>query len=131
MKPAIHQPMSAPSRRTPIPARPLLGVACVLLQSCVFVPRTTIVYDEDCQIEAREMVLEMQQVGAFVGCRGEGCAAILAGAGVVAAASAVVSGSIVIAGNIVYWFEKQGACHRLADDMEPGPLPPLPPPPVR
>lgn len=99
--------------------------AALLLQSCVFVPRTTLVYDEDCHIEAREMVLEMQQVGAFVGCRGEGCAAILAGAGVVAAASAVVSGSIVIAGNIVYWFEKQGFCQR----QEPPPEPDLPPSP--
>ncbi|MCB1888568.1 MAG: hypothetical protein KDH20_13260 [Rhodocyclaceae bacterium] len=101
-------------------------VAASLLSGCIFVPRTTLVYDEDCHIEAREMILEMQQVGAFVGCRGEGCAAILAGAGVVAAASAVVSGSIVIAGNIVYWFEKQGACQR---HPEPPPLPETPPSP--
>ncbi|MCB1906700.1 MAG: hypothetical protein KDH15_04965 [Rhodocyclaceae bacterium] len=105
-----------------------LSIACAVLQGCVFVPRTTLVYDEDCQIEARQMILEMQQIGAFVGCRGEGCAAILAGAGVVAAASAVISGSIVVAGNIVYWFERQGACRRL-DDSEAPMLPPLPPPP--
>lgn len=105
-------------------------LACALLPGCIFVPRTTLVYDEDCQIAAREMVLEMQQIGAFVGCRGDGCAAILAGAGVVAAASAVVSGSIVIAGNIVYWFEKQGACHRLADaEAKPDAPPPAPAPP--
>ena len=104
-------------------------LACALLPGCIFVPRTTLVYDEDCQIAAREMVLEMQQIGAFVGCRGDGCAAILAGAGVVAAASAVVSGSIVIAGNIVYWFEKQGACHRLPEPEPDNRLPPAPPPP--
>ncbi len=105
-------------------ATPLLVAS--LLGGCIFVPRTTLVYDEDCHIEAREMILEMQQVGAFVGCRGDGCAAILAGAGVVAAASAVVSGSIVIAGNIVYWFEKQGACQRHPEPV-PLPEPPLSP----
>jgi len=107
-------------------------VALPLLQACVFVPRTTLVFDEDCQIEARQMVLELQQVGALVSCHGDGCAAVLAGAGLVAAASAVVSGSIVIAGNIVYWFEKQGACQR-GPDMPPPLLrqaPPEPPAPT-
>lgn len=89
-----------------------LATVALSLPSCVFVPRTTTLYDEDCQIHARHMVLEVEQVGAFVGCHGEACAAVLAGVGVVAAASAVISGSIVIAGNIVYWFEKQGYCER-------------------
>ncbi|MCB1954701.1 MAG: hypothetical protein KDG55_03450 [Rhodocyclaceae bacterium] len=119
-----------PSRRPSFrPAWLAAAAAAWLAAGCVFVPRTTLVYDEDCHIEAREMVLEMQQVGAFVGCRGEGCAAILAGAGVVAAASAVVSGSIVIAGNIVYWFEKQGACQRRPEPPEPLVVPELPPAP--
>jgi hypothetical protein len=83
-----------------------------LIQGCVYVPRTTSVYDEECKIHARQMVLEVTQVGAFVRCVNEGCVAMLVAAGAVTAASAVVSGSIVVAGNIVYWFEKRGQCPR-------------------
>ena len=82
----------------------------VLLQGCVYVPRTTHVYDEGCRIHARQMVLELEQVGFIGGCANQGCATLLVAAGVVTAASAVVSGTIVVAGNIVYWFEKQGQC---------------------
>lgn len=88
----------------------LLAALGVALSGCIFLPRTTYVYDQECDIEARHMELQVEQIGAFMGCHNEGCAAVLAGIGVVAAASAVVSGSIVVAGNIVYWFEKQGQC---------------------
>ena len=81
-----------------------------LLQACVVVPRTTHVYDESCRIHARQMLLEVEQVGAIGGCANQGCLMLLAAAGVVTAATAVVSGSIVVAGNIIYWFEKQGQC---------------------
>ena len=84
-----------------------VGLA-MTLTSCIYVPRTTTVYDEDCQIEARHMELQMAQVGGFGHCQGQGCAQLLVALGAVAAASAVVSGSIVVTGNIVYWFEKQG-----------------------
>ena len=93
------------------PRRAILGLA-VLLQACVFVPRTTIVYDETCRIHARQMVLDLEQVGFFGGCANQACGALLVAAGVVTAASAVVSGSIAVAGNIVYWFERQGQCAR-------------------
>ena len=86
--------------------------ATALLQACVVVPRTTTVYDNDCRIYARQMVLDVEQVGFFGGCVNQGCAALLVGAGVVTAATAVVSGSIAVAGNIVYWFERQGQCMR-------------------
>jgi hypothetical protein len=84
----------------------------VLLAACVFVPRTTHVYDRDCQIEAKQMTLDLQQVGVFAGScyGGRECAALLVAFGAVTMASVVVSGSIVIAGNIVYWFEKRGQC---------------------
>jgi len=88
-----------------------LGVAAVvLLAGCVYVPRTVVVYDPACRIEAKHMTMEMAQIGQLGHCQGSGCAAVLAGAGAVAAASAVVSGSIVVTGNVVYWFEKQGRC---------------------
>lgn len=80
------------------------------LAGCVYLPRTTTIYDENCRVEARHMEMQMTQVGAFGHCQGRGCAELLVAAGAVAAASAVVTGSIVITGNIVYWFEKQGRC---------------------
>ena len=86
------------------------ALMAALLQACVIVPRTVTVYDADCKIHARQMVLQVEQVGAFGGCVNQGCAALLVAAGVVTAATAVVSGSIAVAGNIVYWFERQGQC---------------------
>ncbi|HUQ76010.1 MAG TPA: hypothetical protein VM183_14900 [Burkholderiales bacterium] len=80
------------------------------LEGCIYVPRTTAVYDQGCQIEARTMTMELTQVGGFGRCQGQRCAELLVAAGAVAAVSAVVSGSIVVSGNIVYWFEKQGRC---------------------
>ena len=88
------------------------ALAALLLVSsgCVYLPRTTTIYDENCRVEARHMEMQLAQVGAFGHCQGRGCAELLVAAGAVAAASAVVTGSIVITGNIVYWFEKQGRC---------------------
>ncbi|HEY5897739.1 MAG TPA: hypothetical protein VIV54_09260 [Burkholderiales bacterium] len=89
------------------------SAACVLallLAGCIYVPRTTSVYDQDCRIEARHMTMELAQIGALGHCQGQQCAQLLVAAGAVAAASAVVTGSIVVTGNIVYWFEKQGRC---------------------
>jgi len=87
-------------------------LACVtaLLAGCVYVPFTTVMYDQDCHIEARHMAMQPVQIGGLGHCQGQGCAELLVAAGAVAAASAVVSGSIVITGNVVYWFEKQGRC---------------------
>jgi hypothetical protein len=87
-----------------------LTVSALLLGGCIYLPRTTTVYDEQCRIEAKHMTMQMTQVGALGHCQGQGCAELLVAAGAVAAASAVVSGSIVITGNVVYWFEKQGRC---------------------
>lgn len=82
----------------------------LLLEGCIYVPRTTVVYDQDCRIEAKHMSMELAQIGGFGRCQGQRCAELLVAVGAVAAASAVVSGSIVVTGNIVYWFEKQGRC---------------------
>lgn len=88
----------------------LLPSAALLLAGCVYTPRTTTVYDQDCQIAAHHMVLEATQIQGFLSCHNDGCVVALAAAGAVSAASAVVSGSIVVAGNVVYWFEKRGKC---------------------
>lgn len=91
--------------------RALLAAPCALaLAACIYVPRTTTVYDEGCQIQAKQMTMELTQVGGLGRCQGQRCAELLVAAGAVAAASAVVSGSIVVTGNVVYWFEKQGRC---------------------
>jgi hypothetical protein len=90
----------------------LITLLLPLLQSCVFVPRTTEVYDAGCHIAAKHMDLEAVQIAQIQGCRNDGCAAMLVAAGATAAASAVISGSIVVVGNVVYWFEKQGRCVR-------------------
>lgn len=92
-----------------------------LLSACVVVPRTDSVFDPDCQMQRRQMTLEVHQIGAFGGCANDGCVALLVGAGVVVAASAVVSGSIAVVGNVVYWIERQGQCRPL----------PAPPPALR
>jgi hypothetical protein len=88
----------------------LLGCIAALLAGCIYLPRTTVFYDEGCKIEAKHMTLEMTQIGGLGHCGGNRCAELLVAVGAVAAASAVVSGSIVVTGNVVYWFEKQGRC---------------------
>lgn len=95
------------------PLKPLTAcLAAALLSACVVVPRTEIVFDDDCKVLRRTMVLDVQQIGVFGGCSNDGCATLLVGAGVVAAASAVVSGSIAVVGNVVYWLERQGQCFK-------------------
>ena len=106
----------------PTSVKPLITlVLAALLSACVVVPRTDSVFDHDCQMQRRQMTLEVHQIGAFGGCVNDGCLALLVGAGVVVAASAVVSGSIAVVGNVVYWIEQQGRCKPL----------PAPPPVVR
>jgi hypothetical protein len=95
------------------PHRSLSAAATVLtivLQGCIYLPRTTTVYDQNCKVQARQMTMELTQIIGFGRCQGQGCAELLVAAGAVTAASAVVTGSIVVTGNIVYWFEKQGRC---------------------
>jgi len=106
--------------------RRLLPITALLTAACVYLPRTTAVYDADCHITARHMELEVAQVQGFWNCRNDGCVALLAAAGAVGAASAVVSGSIVVAGNVVYWFEKRGRCSK--DERPLSAPPPAPAP---
>lgn len=93
--------------------RQLLALGLLaLLQACMVLPRTTQVFDPECQVVTNHMVLEAVQVAAIQQCANEGCVALIVGAGIFSAASAVISGSIVVAGNIAYWFEKQSQCRR-------------------
>jgi len=94
------------SRRSRLSA---LGL-CAMLQGCVYVPRTTQVYDADCRLMVNHMILEGGQVAAIQSCQNQGCVALVVGASVVTAATVVISGTIVVVGNVAYWFEKRARC---------------------
>ena len=96
-------------RRWPLLALGLLAMLA-LLQACMVVPRTTQVFDPECQVIANHMVLQTVQVAAIHQCANQGCIALVVGAGIVTAASLVISGTIVVAGNIAYWFERKSQC---------------------
>ncbi len=83
-----------------------------LLQACMYVPITTQVYDQECQVFANHMVLQEVQVAAVHQCANQGCIALIVGASAITAASVVISGTIVIAGNIAYWFERRAQCQK-------------------
>lgn len=89
---------------------PILIFFTLLLQACVFVPKTTMIYDADCHISYCHMTLEPVQIAQLQNCTNSQCTDYIVVAGLTAAASAVISGSIVIVGSVVYWMEKQGRC---------------------
>lgn len=82
----------------------------VLLEACVYVPRSTQVFDSECQVVANHMELQEVQIAAIHQCRNQECIALILVASAVTAASVIVSGSIVVAGNIAYWFERKSHC---------------------
>ena len=106
--------MRRASRRGGSPRSPTALVAATLatlaLQACVFLPRTILLPDPQCRGMQKQMILEGTQVAAIQGCVNNGCAALVAAAGIVTATTAIVSGSIVIVGNVVYWIERQASC---------------------
>src|SRR5262245_28923763 len=89
--------------------RLLLTLAALLAQGCA-VPKTISVYDPECQIVAKQMVLDVQTANTAANCSNRECLGQVIGSSVVLAASTVVSGSIVVAGNVVYWLEKKRNC---------------------
>ena len=82
----------------------------LLFSGCVYVPRMTHVYDHECKVMAKKLLLEGGQVAAIQHCENQGCVALIVGASVVTATTIVVSGSIVVAGNIAYWLERKARC---------------------
>lgn len=95
----------------------VLAAIPVLLDGCVYMPETIVVYDPDCGIYERRMTLEAYQVGSLMGCRDEGCVTTLVVMGVASAASAIISGSVMVVGNVASWLEKKGRC------LSPGQIP--------
>jgi hypothetical protein len=91
--------------------RALVTTAAALsLAGCVVVPQTREVYDPDCGVAHKQIVLEAAVLGGFHQCAGDGCAAMMVAYGAVAAASVVVSGSIAVVGNVLYWAERRARC---------------------
>lgn len=82
-------------------------------------PRTIHVYDEECQVMARQMVLDVADVNAGRSCSTYDCITQLVGHAAVLAASTVISGSIVVTGNVVYWLEKKRNCRPKAPASTP------------
>jgi hypothetical protein len=111
------RPADVPPARVVRPRLAAALTSAVLLLAlqagCVFAPRTINVYDPDCQITSRQLILQAEQMPVMGHCRGEECGAMLVVFGAVSAATAVISGSIVVVGNVVYWFEKQNQCRRV------------------
>ena len=107
---SLKAPLSNKPAATKIHTLFLEASAAALLSACVYVPRTTQVYDFDCKVMANHMILEGGQVAAIQHCENQGCVALVVGAGVVTAATVIVSGSIVVVGNIAYWFERRARC---------------------
>jgi len=87
----------------------LVLVSLGALVGCAY-PKTVRAYDEECQIVAREMVLDVTDPNASRICGSNGCVGQLVLEAAVLAASTVVSGSIVVAGNVVYWLERKRNC---------------------
>jgi hypothetical protein len=81
-----------------------------MLAACIYVPRTRITDDPQCQGVQKSMVIEAQKIESLKGCNNKNCVGLLVSAGIVAAASVVVSGSIAVVGNVVYWVEREGKC---------------------
>ncbi len=93
--------------------RTAAAAAVLLLAACAY-PRSVSVYDAECQVERRKLVLEVAEYNRVRGCVNEGCVAQLVFEGAVLATSTVISGSIVLVGNIVYWLEQRRGCPAVA-----------------
>ncbi|HEU5295491.1 MAG TPA: hypothetical protein VFU71_11950 [Burkholderiaceae bacterium] len=73
-------------------------------------PKVVHYYDQDCQIMARRVELDITHAQAVESCSNQECVAQALGGVVAFAASAVVSGSIAVVGNAVYWLERTSNC---------------------
>lgn len=88
---------------------PLLLLSIAALVGCAY-PKTIRQYDDECQIIAKKMVLDVKEFDRDTNCFKNDCVAQLVTEAAVLAASTVVSGSIVVAGNVVYWLQKRRDC---------------------
>lgn len=90
----------------------LLNLLVLSLSGCVTLPKTTEIYNPDCQFVTKHSELESVYIAALGGCKDEQCAGLLVFASAVTAASIVLSGSVVLMENMVYWLEKPDDCNK-------------------
>ena len=84
-----------------------ITVITLVLSSCAFYPKEVEIYDAECNIKYKKLILESSKSNMKVGnCENEACIASL----LTIPLQAIVAGSIVLAGNVVYWLEKEGTC---------------------
>jgi hypothetical protein len=106
--------------RLRLPLLPLL--ACVLvLQGCAY-PKVVKYYDEECQIMAKRMELDVTNVRVAQSCQNDSCLLSLATGLAFSATSIVISGSVVQVGNALYWKERNRKCKR-GEPYTPGEAP--------
>ncbi|NVO05304.1 MAG: hypothetical protein HXX19_04865 [Rhodoferax sp.] len=103
--------MHIPPFRFPRSIRLGAAMAAMLLQACVFTPRTVSFDDPNCQGVKREMVLDARVLEAYKSCSHEACRGDDVLLGVIGStATFIVSGSMYVVGNVAYWIERQMNC---------------------
>ena len=84
----------------------IIGIT-LILSACAYYPKQIEVYDSECKINHKKLVLGKDKTNMRVGnCENEGCIANL----LTIPVQALVAGSVIIVGNIIYWLEKEGTC---------------------
>jgi hypothetical protein len=84
-----------------------ITVILLILGGCAYYPKKVEIYDTDCNIQFKKLILEKDNTNMRVkNCENEACIASL----LAIPMQAFVAGSIVVAGNVVYWLEKEGKC---------------------
>jgi len=82
-------------------------IFALMLSACAYHPKHVEVYDPECNIKHKKLVIGEDKSNMQVGnCENEACIASL----LTIPLQALVAGSIVAAGNVIYWLEKEGTC---------------------
>jgi hypothetical protein len=100
------------NRLRPAVRKAAMALALLSLSACIVVPVVDRRAEVPCDLETRQITLDVQQIAALGGCRGDECLAHLVVGGFVFATSFVVSGSVAIVGNTMHWFERTRKCGR-------------------
>ncbi len=96
--------------RSRLPLLPIVA-SVLVLQGCAY-PKVVKYYDEECQIMAKRMELDVTNVRVAQSCESDSCLLSLATGLAFSATSIVISGSVVQVGNALYWKERNRKCKR-------------------
>jgi hypothetical protein len=104
--------LTSPQAARPLAAKTASVLLVLALSACVVVPVVDRRAEVPCDMATRQITLDVQQIAALGGCRGDECLAQLVVGGFVFATSLVVSGSVAIIGNTMHWIERARKCGR-------------------